>query len=242
MLILNMGIPRSGTTWAFNVFRHLFDTAALPYTTANPSGFTDVDAAIGAATPGTNTILHFHDVTDRVLQRAAAADCAAFFNYRDPRDVVVSQMRLHETGFDTAVQMTLSAFMSFQKASAIPGLMLIPYPHIGQHAEALIFQMALKTGQFITTAQAATIAAATSIGRHQDKMQDVNTAGNAASVFSGQRHVRYDSDSLITDRHIQSGKTGRWKDELDQDQQAAVNQAFAAIVSQLGLDDTDAAH
>ena len=173
MLILNMGVPRSGTTWAYNVFRHILDNKGLAYEVSNPSGGPAVDALLASSSPDKNMIMHFHDVTENVKKRACAPDCSAFFNVRDPRDIVVSQMQLHDAEFHEAAEMTLTAFWSLQQASAIPGLMLIPYEHIKDHAEALIYQMALKLGQFITPQEAAEIAELTSIGKHREKMNHV---------------------------------------------------------------------
>ena len=240
MLILNMGIPRSGTTWAFNVFRHILDRRGLAYDIANPSGGPAVDAVLASVAPRRNMIVHFHEVTENVIQRAGSTDCAAFFNVRDPRDVVVSQMHLHDAGLAEAIKMTMAAFWSLQQASGIPDLMLIPYEHIKDHAEALIYQMALRIGHFISPREAAEIAELTSIGKHREKMQQVaqrhgEPESGVKRVFSGWRHVKYDESSLITDKHIQSGETGRWKKELDPQQQEELNKAFASILKQLGF-------
>lgn len=240
MLILNMGIPRSGTTWAYNVFRHILDNSGLPYDTSNPHGATAVDAELASASPDRTTILHLHDVTENVVRRACSPGCAAFFNIRDPRDVVVSQMHLHDANFKEAVQMTLGAFVSLQRASAIPGLMLIPYDHIKNHAEALIYQMALRVGHFVALQKAADIEEDTSIGKHHAKMNQViqqqeQPESGIKSIFTGRRHVKCDEKSLITDRHIQSGETGRWKEELGPDQQEELNRVFANILQQIGF-------
>ena len=45
-----------------------------------------------------------------------------------------------------------------------------------------------------------------------------------------------DSTHLINDRHIQSGATGRWKEELTQDQQDEVNRTFAEVIARFGFD------
>jgi len=239
MLILNMGIPRSGSTWAFNVFRRILEFKNLSYETSNPLNASAVNEEIASNAQDHIKILHFHDVTENVITRARSPECAAFFNIRDPRDVVVSLMQLHDAEFREAMTMAASAFMSLQLASRIPGLMLIPYDHIVDHPEALIFQMALKIGHYIAPQAAADIAEQTSIGKHQARMDYVTQnhdqpEAGIQSAFSGRRHVKFDETSLITDRHIQSGKTGRWKEELSLDHQEELNKTFSNILRQLG--------
>lgn len=240
MLVLNMGIPRSGSTWAYNVLRQILDGKQLPYDTANPLNPAEVDKDIASADPERIKIIHMHDVTPAVVARARQPKCAVFFNIRDPRDVVVSLMKLHDAEFSEAVVMAQSSYVSLQHASGIPGLMLIPYDHLRQHPEALIYQMALRIGHFIPLNVAAEIAESTSVARHRATMDHVASAEsivdeNIGSVFSGRRQIRFDEASLITDRHIQSGKTGRWKDELDTDQQEELNRVFESIITQLGF-------
>lgn len=241
MLVLNMGIPRSGTTWVFNVLRSIFLLKEQEYEAINPQGIFETDAALRSAPKTGNVIIHLHDVTDYVIEYSRQNNCPAFFNIRDPRDVVVSQMRLHDASFREAVIMTNSAFRSLQAATRIPGLMLIPYDQIARHAVALVFQIGMRIGQYLTPAMIAEIVDRTSIAQHRSRMEQViGTDGQSGievdRIFSGRRDVHYDTESLITDRHIQSGKTGRWKDELDSKQQADLNRFFAAIIDQLGFD------
>ncbi len=254
MIVLNMGIPRSGTVWAFNVFRGIFETLDLPYRTCNANSPADVDAAlnsaisaagaispagaVSAAEPDDNLIVHFHDLTGRVEQVAASPDAALFFNYRDPRDIVVSQMKLHGVGFPMAVRMTMEAFRALLAVTKMPGAMLIPYPHIGPHAEALIFQMGLRLGYLLDLVSVRAIAQRTSAARHQQLMKRVDGSAeqDVRSAFTGQRWIRYDESTLVTDRHIQSGKDGRFKDELSPSQQTEVNRIFADVIDWLGFD------
>lgn len=236
-----MGIPRSGTTWAFNVLRNIYSARGQKYETMNPQGIRETDEALHSVPESSNIIIHFHDVTQKVIECAREQNCVAFFNFRDPRDVVVSLMHLHDATFSEAVRMTTSAFNSMQSASRIPNLMLIPYEHIGVHAEALIFQMGLRLGQYLPPAIVSEIADRNNITKHLKIMEQVSSddehsGARVKSIFSGRRNVQYDTETLITDRHIQSGKSGRWRDELDDQEQEHLNLAFTAIVEQLGFD------
>lgn len=239
MIILNMGIPRSGTIWAFNVLRYILNAVQIPHETINANTPAKVNSIIEDLKPGGSLIIHFHDITVSVRQLMNKQDAISFFNYRDPRDVVVSQMHLHDAPFHIATQMTMLAFKNFEVVLQSPGVMLIPYPHIKMHAAALIFQMALRMGKYIDLRTVHEIAEKTSVQKHKRIMKQVNLSGeggNVQSDFIGKRNIKCDATYLINDRHIQSGVNGRWKHELSTSQQEEVNQIFAPIIKFLGFD------
>lgn len=274
MIILNMGIPRSGTVWAFNVFREFWTREQLDFRTASPNRPQEVDEAVQGLRPTEeHVILHFHDVTPAVVQLASQPDVRSFFNFRDPRDVVVSQMNLHDIGFEDAVQMTITGFQSLKTVARFPGLMLIPYVDITEHAEPLIFQMGTRLGLLPRRSTVQEIARATSAERHRSLMPkappdapalpetttssslDVSSSQEKTSltedgiaphlaaepavetVRSGWRDIRMDRTHLLTDRHIQSGRSGRWRTELSQPQQQAVCERFAPVIDLFGMPD-----
>lgn len=50
------------------------------------------------------------------------------------------------------------------------------------------------------------------------------------------RTMRESTTHFINDRHIQSGKTGRWKKELTYEQQKIVNTHFESLLKELGFE------
>lgn len=243
MIIFNMGIPRSGTVWAFNVFRELWTEKQVPFSTRTMNGPREVEAGLMDLSPIDEAIAHFHEITPAVERLAQHDDVRPFFSYRDPRDVVVSLMGLHDVGFEEAVQMTVRAYQHFSKAVCLPGIMLIPYNHIVEHPEAIIFQMATKLGILLDLQGVRDIAARTAIDRHRRIMNEtretpeLSGSERVLTVPTGTRHVRIDRLHYITDRHIQSGRNGRWREELELWQQQAVQERFAKLVALLGFDE-----
>ena len=236
-----MGIPRSGTTWAFNVLRGICDIMDQEYETMNPLNPLEVDEVLRSISSNANAIVHFHDVTQIAVQFATGRPCVSFFNFRDPRDVVVSQMHLHDVSFEDAIRMTGIAFTSFQAAIHIPRLMVIPYTHLINYGEAIIFQMGVHLGRFLTPREIKLIEENTSILRHREMMEKINRGELRDSdkikvSFGGKRNIKSHTETLITDRHIQSGESGRWKNELDHFQQEEINRIFGPVVKQLGLE------
>lgn len=241
MIIFNMGIPRSGTIWTFNVIRELLQMEGQTYKQISVNGPQQVDLCLNALAKlvhdsDTNWILHFHDVTDLAIETAEKYDVRPFFNFRDPRDVVVSQMRLHDVSFDDAVSMTDEAYVQFERVGQMPNVMLVPYEHLKLHMPAIIFQIATRLGFVVSARQITAIIEATSLERHREIMESMsNTQANVATVNQGTREIRIDQEHLLTDRHIQSGAIGRWKSELNPTQQSRCCERFEPIVEALGF-------
>ncbi len=242
MIILNMGIPRSGTVWAFNVFRAVWQVAGVQFRTEQWNSESDVKCRLSGISAAEHILIHTHDLTPDVELLARRPGVRSFFSYRDPRDVVVSQMKLHDVSFDIAVRMTEFAYQNLPCAMTLPGIMFLPYDHIVAHAPAVIFQMAARVDILLSHQMVDKIALSNNLERNRRTM-DLLNRGTAAtggsgieSLNTGVREIRYCKASLITDRHIQSGRTGRWRDELSADQQQHVCGVFAPVIKSLGFD------
>ncbi len=69
-------------------------------------------------------------------------------------------------------------------------------------------------------------------------MEDVQ-AGNMDGLNRRENRHRVlveDVRTLINDRHIQSGASGRWRGELTEDQQKTINERFAPLLQRYGYD------
>jgi len=242
MIILNMGIPRSGTVWAFNVFRAVWQAAGVEFRTEQWNSEPEVKARLPGISMAEHVLIHTHDLTPDLAALARRPGVRSFFSYRDPRDVVVSQMKLHDVPFDIAVQMTAFAYQSLPGAMNLPGITFLPYEHVVAHSPALIFQMATRLDILLNHHTVNQIAESNSLERHRRAMDLLNHGPTEArntgidSLNTGVREIRYWKTSLITDRHIQSGRSGRWRDELTLEQQQQVCSVFAAVIKSLGFD------
>ncbi len=241
MIIFNMGIPRSGTIWTFNIIRNLLTMDGQEYKHISVNGPQQVDMVLHALADlahqsDTNWIMHFHDVTDLAIQTSEKFDVRPFFNFRDPRDVVVSQMRLHDLAFEDAVMMTDEAYVQFERVGQMPNVMLLPYEHLKAHTPAMVFQIATRLGFVVGTHQVQEVVEQTSLERHRQIVDSISTAqANIESINQGSREIRIDQEHLLTDRHIQSGAIGRWKSELTSAQQSRCCDQFEPIVDALGF-------
>jgi hypothetical protein len=234
LLYLNGGMPRSGTVWVMNVIQKLGSLTGRSMKRINANTPQEVDAAIRSYSYGAHTLVHFHDVPDVVPQVSRESFARIFYNYRDPRDVVVSQMRLHDASLEAAIEKTQIALSHFSNIFNAERVLIIPYLHILESPRAVIHFIANHMGVVVKEEHLGLIEKETSFEAHREKMEKVlRGEGNLQSTDTGFRHIKHDSETFINDRHIQSGKIGRWKEELNEDQQLKVNEAFKEFVEKV---------
>jgi len=88
--------------------------------------------------------------------------------------------------------------------------MMIPYPHIALNAEALIFHMAARMGQILDFCTVREIHENTCTARHKEILSRPDRP----------------KELFLCNEHIQSGKNGRWREELSLQEQGKVNTVF----------------
>ncbi|MCA9040942.1 MAG: hypothetical protein KDA65_11390 [Planctomycetaceae bacterium] len=238
MITLALGIPRSATTWAFNVCRHLYDFQGRQYKIYNPGDYLEMEELVATLDLQEDAIIHGHDLTPNLRELAKLDHVRPFFNYRNPCDIVVSQIKLHDLDLEMAMQITANAYTYLEPAMAMPGIMLIPYDHATTQQEAIIYQMATKLSIFLPLNKAREIAEATSFEKHKKVMENVNQeeAEDVGVMYTSSRKIRFSETHLINDRHIQSGKNGRWREELSPSDQQKVLERFTPLLKVLGFD------
>ena len=244
MIILNTGVPRSGTVLVNAIIRELLRGLAPTVLQANPHG-TELLRLLRQAEEGGqmlyNTLLvHTHTWNADVTQwyRGREDHVRVVMNYRDPRDVCVSLMRLHENDFDQTCKAVLVYYEQMAACVAATDALVLPYELLVQDARPAIFQIGRHLGLWPRLDRVAEIAEATSMDRHRKVMEELQ-AGKRAKVNQRQNRNRVlveDRETLINDRHIQSGVSGRWKSELTEDQQSVATERFAKILTRFGYE------
>ncbi len=236
MLYLMGGMPRSATTWVFNVADLILRNRGIHCRKVNANSPDQLDGAIADNNPEESVLVHFHDVSDRLRKLAGQPRVRLAYTYRDPRDVVCSQMKLHSVSFEQAVAMTSLACNHLLEVLKLPGRLLIPYYSATRHQEAVVYALAFHLGHMIGQGEVETICRETSAEKFKSVMEQLNKGGeDTENVATGHRQIRYDPETLINDRHIQSGKTGRWKEELSEEQQRVLQDVFGKFVKKVIL-------
>lgn len=243
MIVLNAGVPRSGTVLVNAIVRKLFAANGVTAVQANPHGEALPRLIRHLQDSGQDrhktVLVHTHswDTQSADLLRGCPW-VTGFVNYRDPRDVCVSLMRLHEHDFKTAAKMTTASFQLFEATARQRGLMVIPYELLAADRPGHIFQIARQLGFWPGLDLVRRIDEETSVDRHRAVMEQVQSGeiDNLARRQNRNRVLVEDPSTLINDRHIQSGVSGRWRDELTPAEQEEANALFAVLLKTYGYD------
>ncbi|QDV15685.1 hypothetical protein Pan153_03010 [Gimesia panareensis] len=227
MIIFNFGIPNSGTDWSQAVFKKIWESQNYAFQVQEPQSIEELNQIIGTMNIHERMILKFDLLTEEAIQAAQQDAVRPFYHYRDPRDVVSASMQLQQASFSDAVESTVSAYQEIHHALPLPGIMVIPYEHIADNAEALIFQMATQLGILLKLDAVSAIA---------EEVLELTTqpAAPASSEPATGQSVRIDQEHTADASVVQPLCIGKWRDELSQSEQAMVNRFFKPLVTQFG--------
>ena len=242
MLILNAGTPRSGTVLTKLIIEGALGVLRVRPVITNPNDDvleqTIVKARRSAQHRYRNILVHTHHWSRGVEDRIKGdPDVRLFVNYRDPRDVLVSLMRLHERDFTATSELVEIYFNRFAPLLDNDAACVVPYELLAAQRESWVFAIARHLGIALSQEQVAEIMAVTHIDRSREAMDRLNRGEteNVAEVQNTQRVLREDRDTLINDRHIQSGRAGRWREELSAEEAEQATARFAPILSRFGF-------
>ncbi|MDH3688749.1 MAG: sulfotransferase domain-containing protein [Gammaproteobacteria bacterium] len=237
MLILNGGVPRSGTTWVFNIIRTIFNIEGTEIATTDGHTPDRLKAAIDSYDGKHPLLVHYHDILEPIESIATQPFVRSFYSYRDPRDVVVSMRGLHDCTFDEAIGMVAMCFKYVAAAAHIHDNMFIPYEYLYSSPRPIVLEIGQRLGYLLKLSDVERIIDDTAAQNWEPIIQKLNhskSVGGTLTVDTGIRVIRYDEQTMINDRHIQSGELGRWRSELTKAQQVKANEAFAYVIGGLG--------
>ena len=240
MLIINGGVPRSGTVLVGQIVSALLARNGIErarYSPQEPRHLPEMARRVaGWAGPGA-LLVHTHLADRRVLAALAArSDAVVFWNHRDPRDALVSLRRLHNMPLERAL-IAMELYLRADALVAQSGLARrFRYETLVGDVPGAIGTIAADMNLSVTADDVAEIQDQTTPERHAAVMRAVaeGTAPDVAELKTLFRTLREDPDTLINDRHIQSGRAGRWRDELSPAEQAQVAARLAPWIRALG--------
>lgn len=240
MFIVHGGLPRSGTVLVGTIIRALLFRNGLGFTRLGPQERRDLPRyadLIGTRAPMPATLSHTH-LIDRACIAALAGrtDATVFWNYREPRDVLVSLMRLHALDFGHALR-SVEVFLRSEREIAKAGLGIrIRYEDLVADPAGHVRIIAETTGLPAAPDIVDQIAAETAPERHKAIMQGLRDGlvPNQRTLPTLHRPLREDPDTLINEHHIQSGAPGRWRQELTPEQQDRAGTHLGRWIEVLG--------
>lgn len=233
MIIFNFGIPNSGTDWSQEVFKKIWESQGFSFQVEEASNIEELNQIVGTMNVNERMILQFHLLTEEAIKAAQHDNVRPFYHYRDPRDVVCVEMEKSKTPFSSAVDETVSAYQEIHHALCLPGIMVIPYEHIAENAEGLIYQMATKLGVLLKLDVVTRIA---SEMRDLMAQSECVPAPDDVDTRSSQS-VRIDEEHIEDSSIIQPMSIGKWRKQLSQSEKSMVSRFFKPLVTQFGYDE-----
>ena len=230
MIVLNAGAPRSGTVLVNGIVRAVLSQRDLDVRQINAHEG-EVPEAIadgGRMPPSIVAVIHTHSWSPECAAAAdQAEDLIVFACYRDPRDVCVSLMFLHDLDLEEALEFTIAAFANLDAMRRDTDVTLFAYERLIADTRHHVGLVACRLGASLSTFLVEQILAETSIERRRERMKRVRAGSLPRLRLLGGRNriLKEDPETLINDRHIQSGKPGRWRTELTRELQ--MRAAFA---------------
>lgn len=242
MYVINGGIPRSGTVLVGEILRGLLHRRGYNVLRVNPQErrhLPEFAQHIAEAEGRPAVLAHTHLVNSDCLEALARRDDGVvFWNHRDPRDALVSLIRLHDMSLEQGLHSMEVYLTAADIARTADGVRAIRYERLVADTPRHIRRIAEVLGFEIDDAEVSALAEATSPARHAQIMQTVRAAASdrITTVKTLMREMREDPQTLINDRHLQSGRPGRWRDELSPEAQELVNERLSTWINAYGYE------
>lgn len=182
-------------------------------------------------------LIHFHtwDPASNAIFERYSDLFIGTMNFRDPRDCAVSLAHVHDQDIATASKNIANyhGHMRYFRARAHP--LSLRYESLVAHKTSYIDQIALHMGFNLNSAQIRQIDSDTTAEKAKIVAENVAEGKGPIRTVGGKKRIlREHPESFINDRHIQSGKSGRWLTETSPTDQAHLNEVLTPIAVALG--------
>ncbi|MEM7211724.1 MAG: sulfotransferase domain-containing protein [Pseudomonadota bacterium] len=240
MLIINGGLPRSGTVLVGNLIRLMLEDQGLPWKRYNPQEPRHLPAflrVVRECSEDCALIVHTHLIDAEILSAICARDDAVLiWNHRDPRDALVSLMKLHEITLEWALKAMGVYCSAAATALTTQRCLEVRYTDLVSDLTVQIEMLAQALSVTLRTEETEALIERTSAAAHRKVMFALaeGTMPGMSEVPTRNRMLREDPKTLLNDRHIQSGKNGRWRTELSAEAQSRVQVELANWVKRFG--------
>ncbi len=238
-VILTSGLFRSASTWSYNVCRLLCELTAKDNKLPVIAHYADLEAgekniadALKAG-PG-YYVIKSHAPSKNVLDLIHTNIIKNVYTIRDPRDCVTSHANTKSTDFDDAVKYMEYTLRYLPYFFQFKNTLVIRYEDMVKDPKTEVKRIADYILGEVSDERIEKIHQATSL-ENMKQLADTMDEQAESSYYQDQEdkvHIK----TLIHENHIQSGKQGRWREELTEAQQTRLNQTFKAYLLQMGYE------
>jgi hypothetical protein len=217
MLVICNGMPRSASTWSFNVVIALLRSSGPSDEVY--SGYDEDIARFLESIPTTaaHAVLKCHQL-DPSGRASARSDAKTIYTWRDPADAVVSCMRMFGYAFDdslAAIDSSLELYHLHRQAGAT---LILEYGQIVSSSIDAVQRIATFLG---LEAHPDTVRAVT----EQTSLDSVRRQLLSPTADALVRHsgLEYDPETLLHRKHVRDGSVGYGRRALTSEQSERVD-------------------
>lgn len=235
MLIVNGGLPRSGTVLVGLILQEVFAHHKLDFLSVNLHGdslrsFVE-NYGSSPRSQYVNYLIHTHTWSDYFSHNNGIV----FWNHRHPLDALVSIMELHDKTYEEGLKFMIASINDGKFMEDRPRFS-IPYELLTQHQEAYVNCIANLIGLPMHAKMCSSISDALSLAKVKNKVSQISSTEyiDKRYIKNSKRTMIEDSKTFLNDRHIQNGKYMRYKSELDEHQIVLATKALQPFLDKYG--------
>ena len=231
MIVLLSGMPRSASTWSYNVCRELCARAGLaiaPESGLYRTGEVAQRLAAGAA-PGSALLVKCHFPPPEARALAAEGRIKNLYTVRDPRDATASLMRTFGTGFKNSARQIERSLRLFEELEEKKGSLIVSYGDIMDAPAAAISRIAEYLGLAVTPDEAQASAEALSRKRMRERVRSLEESGLKSFGIA-----KHDPVSLLTHEHLPGESPADWRRDLGRAQGRLLSWCWRGRLMRLG--------
>jgi len=223
-IVLCNGMPRSASTWSFNVCRRLVQEL-FPQDSLY-SGYHENLAEILGSLDGRydHLVLKCHTLDEKGRELCASGKAFAVYTHRDPFDAIYSSMVMFKVSFDEALASLPTSLRLLEFHRRNPTSYVVPYDRIRNAPLEAISAIARHLRLVVPDELVQRIARETSpdaIAAIADQVSEERGAVRTP-------RSAYDPETLVHRNHIRNGSSGYGRELLSEEQQERVMKVLAA--------------
>ncbi len=229
MIILIGGMPRSGTTFLFNTVKEYFlqtnKTVMLHnIKTSTFMGKFLEDKDSNIRSNKYINICHYHDFHELFH---SMENLKIIYTIRDPRDTLISQMKLQNWDFGQTLKKVDHAVNNTNHMIDVKNKLFFTYPFLIENRRESIRRIFKYLDIDLNVSQLDELDIYSSL----ENMKSINKA-----LFEETDATDFNNEFFFHSRHIQSGKNQRWKKELNKDQIDFLTNRYQDFIKAFKLD------
>lgn len=224
MLILCNGMPRSASTWSYNVAM-----AVLRLTGEEIHGAYDenLHRFLRTLPPSClHAVVKLHSLDGAAIGLAQVHAAKAIYTWRDLADATASYMTMFDVDFDRTLEL-MSSSLDLYRHHRRNGGLILGYDRIVQRAPEAVAAIAAYLNVAAAPNQIAAIAEANSFERMREKVKEIGSLDYGDRLIRHER-TSYDPETLLNIDHIRDGSAGYGASRLNKSQLREVEELLRA--------------